>query len=253
MISSADISLLRLYVESGAVETCGDSPCDFFGADAAAKPSSAGVKSFVDGFRRESAVSIGEATRQAAALAAGCGTLSGLQAAVAGFPLCPLKKFSASTIVGVGVDSPKLLAVTGIPSAEEDRTGRALSGDAGALLVRILYAIGMSVDEDAFALPAMFYRPPGGREPTGEELSTVLPFLSRYVGILKPAAILAFGPLPIRALLGDDAPVTSLRGRWREYAGVPVMPTFALPFLLSNREAKKKTWEDVQAVKERIG
>jgi DNA polymerase len=47
----------------------------------------------------------------------------------------------------------------------------------------------------------------------------------------------------------------SLRGRWHQFAGIPVMPTFHPSYLLRNQSLaeKRKVWEDMLLVLERLG
>jgi DNA polymerase len=46
----------------------------------------------------------------------------------------------------------------------------------------------------------------------------------------------------------------SLRGRWHQFAGIPVMPTFHPSYLLRNQSLseKRKVWEDMLLVLERL-
>ena len=37
-------------------------------------------------------------------------------------------------------------------------------------------------------------------------------------------------------------------GRWLDYNGIPVMPTYHPAYLLRNKPAKKDAWADLQAV-----
>jgi DNA polymerase len=239
-------NLLRLHIESGADESYEAEPRDYLSM---ARPT---TRTFPSGLEAEETVSIGEATEKAREAALAANNIEELGAAAARFDLCQLKKFSTSSATGRGAQKPALLCISEIPNAIEDRTGEFPSGDTGELLLKILAAIGRSLETDAFAMPLVPWRPAGGRAPTGEEISVCAPFAERAIEILKPRAILAFGSAPAAFLLGSDEPLTQLRGNWGEYKGIPIMPTFPLSMLLSNREAKKKTWDDVQAVEGKL-
>ena len=39
-----------------------------------------------------------------------------------------------------------------------------------------------------------------------------------------------------------------MRGKWRDFAGIPLMPTFHPAYLLRNPNEKRKVWEDMQQV-----
>jgi DNA polymerase len=45
-----------------------------------------------------------------------------------------------------------------------------------------------------------------------------------------------------------------VRGTWREYRGIPLMPTFHPSYLLRNQALgeKRKVWEDMLQVMERL-
>jgi DNA polymerase len=240
---------LKLYTESGVDEAYGDTPCDYFAV--AVRQATASHK-FESEFKAGDAVSVEEASAKAVEAASKLGRMDELKAALKAFDLCPLKKFSSSTVVGRGVENPALLCIFDVPNADEDRSGELAVGEAGELFLKILGAIGRTLDTDTFAMPLVPWRPAGGRAPTKEELACAVPFAVRAIEILKPKAILAMGPSSSSFLLASSEPLTSLRGNWGSHKGIPVMPTFAPPYLLANREAKKKTWEDVQAVEEKL-
>ena len=44
-----------------------------------------------------------------------------------------------------------------------------------------------------------------------------------------------------------------MRGEWREYEGIPVMPTFHPAYLLRSPQEKGKVWDDLQLVMKRLG
>ncbi len=46
----------------------------------------------------------------------------------------------------------------------------------------------------------------------------------------------------------SSVPITRLRGGWRTYEGVPLMPTFHPAYLLRNPADKKLVWEDLKQV-----
>ena len=62
---------------------------------------------------------------------------------------------------------------------------------------------------------------------------------------VAPRCILALGRTGAATLLGDDAPLGGLRGRVHGHAGVPVVVTFSLAFLLRHPAEKAKAWADL--------
>ena len=66
---------------------------------------------------------------------------------------------------------------------------------------------------------------------------------------ISPRVICALGAFAAKTLLGkEDIPITTLRGRFHDYEGIKVMPTFHPAYLLRNPAAKKLVWEDVQMI-----
>ena len=69
--------------------------------------------------------------------------------------------------------------------------------------------------------------------------------LQAAIATVAPRCILAFGRAAAAALFGDDAPLGGLRGRVHAHAGVAVVVTFSLVFLLRQPAEKAKAWADL--------
>jgi len=54
-------------------------------------------------------------------------------------------------------------------------------------------------------------------------------------------------------LLREQTPISRLRGQWREYEGIPLMPTFHPAYLLRSPGEKGKVWEDLKQVMGKLG
>jgi DNA polymerase len=94
----------------------------------------------------------------------------------------------------------------------------------------------------------------GNRKPRADEMATCLPWLSEQIHLVRPRAIVVLGATAIQGLLDDHRPIGTLRGKWLEYRGIPVMPTYHPNYLLRNQSIseKRKVWEDMLAVMERL-
>lgn len=165
-----------------------------------------------------------------------------------------------SVVFGVGNPDAALMFVGEAPGAEEDVQGEPFVGRAGQLLTKIIQTMGLS-REQVYIANILKCRPDtpgqsfGNRPPTPEEMDTCLPYLEEQIDIIQPQVLVALGGTAVRGLLGDEVKITSARGRWHEFRGIPLMPTFHPSFLLRpDNEAKKRlTWEDMLLVKERLG
>ena len=96
-------------------------------------------------------------------------------------------------------------------------------------------------------------RPPGNRNPEPDEIAACSPFLRRQIATIRPKVIVALGKFAAQMLAGVETPITRLRGRWHEFEGTKLMPTFHPSYLLRNPAAKREVWEDIQAVMREVG
>jgi DNA polymerase len=74
------------------------------------------------------------------------------------------------------------------------------------------------------------------------------PFLKKQLEIIKPRVICALGSFASQTLLKSEVRISRLRGQFRDYNGIPLMPTYHPSFLLRNPHAKRDVWEDIQSV-----
>ena len=139
-----------------------------------------------------------------------------------------------------------LVIVTDVPGGEDDATGHILSGAAGELLDKMLSAIGMG-REVVSIVPLVFWRTPGGRTPTRDELDLARPFVNRVLELLKPDLILTLGTLSA----AEIAEVSLPRGHGMAVtlvSGVTVMPIYHPNYLILKPAAKRDAWNALQEV-----
>lgn len=91
-------------------------------------------------------------------------------------------------------------------------------------------------------------RPPGNRDPQPDELERCTPFLAAQIRAIAPRIIVALGRPAANTLLGIDAPISSLRGKFHDRNGVKVMPTFHPAYLLREPAKKREAWDDLKLV-----
>ncbi len=179
--------------------------------------------------------------------------LAHLAREVAGCTRCPLSQSRTQTVFGEGAATPRLFVVGEAPGADEDRTGRPFVGRAGALLTRMLGAIGLA-REDVFIGNVLKCRPPGNRSPRPDEVAACRPYLQEQLALLDAPLVLAVGSHAARLLLHTERGITSLRGRFQTSPdGWRVMPTYHPAYLLRNPAAKREAWADLQKVAGALG
>jgi len=160
---------------------------------------------------------------------------------------CPLHRTRRNLVFGEGNPSADLVFIGEAPGEEEDRQGRPFVGRAGQLLTRIIEAMGLE-RQDVYICNILKCRPPQNRNPKQEEMETCEPFLIKQIEAIRPKVICALGTFAARRILQTDVPITVLRGKFHEFRGVRVMPTYHPAYLLRNPDAKKQVWEDVQFI-----
>jgi uracil-DNA glycosylase len=165
---------------------------------------------------------------------------------------CKLHKGRHNIVFGVGDPKARLMFVGEAPGEDEDLKGEPFVGKAGQLLTKMIEAMGLR-REDVYICNTVKCRPPNNRNPEPDELAACEPFLKGQLASVKPEVIVTLGKFAAQALLREQTPITRLRGQWREYEGVPVMPTFHPAYLLRSPQEKVKVWEDLQSVMRKLG
>lgn len=175
------------------------------------------------------------------------GTLDEVRVALGDCKRCKLCQGRKKIVFGSGNPRAKLVFVGEGPGADEDIQGLPFVGKAGQLLTKMIEAMGLSRD-DVYICNVVKCRPPGNRNPEPDEIAACEPFLQGQLAALQPQAIVALGKFAAQTLLRDTTPITRLRGTWREYQGIKLMPTYHPAYLLRNPEEKRAAWTDLQQV-----
>jgi DNA polymerase len=180
-------------------------------------------------------------------------TLEDLRADIGDCQRCKLASGRTHLVFGVGNPKARIVFVGEGPGADEDRIGEPFVGRAGQLLTEIITK-GMRVRrEDVYICNVIKCRPPGNRNPEPDEVESCEPFLVRQLAIIGPEVIVALGKFAAQTLLRSKTPITQLRGRWFDYHGIMLMPTFHPAYLLRNPGDKRLVWEDIQKVMRVLG
>ena len=176
--------------------------------------------------------------------------------AIAAFDGCALKRTATTTCVFDGNPQARVMLIGEAPGKEEDRAGKPFVGPAGQLLDKMLGAIGL-YRSHVYITNTLYWRPPGNRTPTPEEIATCLPFLERQVELIAPAMLVYVGGSAAKAMLERNEGITRLRGRWFSFEregreAIPATAIFHPAFLLRQPARKKETWRDLLAIRARL-
>ena len=103
-------------------------------------------------------------------------------------------------------------------------------GESGELLKKILKAMNLSLNS-VFICNA-------------DDIKSV----EAKISVVSPKVIITLGTKAGQSLLKLQHPLEQFRGKFHEYKGIKVMPTFHPSFLLKKPEYKRQVWEDMKLV-----
>ncbi|MDH5656576.1 MAG: uracil-DNA glycosylase [Spirochaetia bacterium] len=171
---------------------------------------------------------------------------------------CNLARTRNQTVFGEGSASARILFIGEGPGRTEDETGRPFVGRAVELLTRIIEnGIGVSRSDVFIAnivkcRPTVDYKMVKDRPPDKEELACCSPYLRKQIEIIQPEAIITLGGPSAKFILNTDLGITKIRGKFGDYNGIPVMPTYHPSYILRNGGdkslLKKDVWSDIKQV-----
>jgi DNA polymerase len=165
---------------------------------------------------------------------------------------CQLAGARKNIVFGDGNPHAKLVFVGEGPGFEEDKQGLPFVGPAGQLLTRIIEAIKLGRSQ-VYICNVIKCRPPGNRNPNPDEIDSCFPFLERQIDAIQPDFIVALGTFAAQTLLGTTTPISRLRGRFHDYNGLKLLPTYHPAYLLRNPDKKRDVWEDMKMLMKEYG
>jgi DNA polymerase len=165
---------------------------------------------------------------------------------------CKLAKSRKQVVYGVGNPNADLMFIGEAPGHDEDVKGEPFVGRAGQLLTDIIKAMKLTRD-DVYIANVIKCRPPENRNPEPDELEACRPYIRRQVEIIQPKVIVTLGKFALQSLTEKAYGISAVRGKWLEYNGVRVMPTYHPAYLLRTPSAKKDVWADMKLVMAELG
>lgn len=165
---------------------------------------------------------------------------------------CALAGLRTRAVPGEGNPEARLMFVGEAPGGDEDLQGRPFVGRAGKLLDRIIAAMGFDRRE-VFIANILKCRPPNNRDPLPDEVRACSPYLLRQVEIIRPEVLVTLGKPATNFFSGREAAMTAVHGRFFDFNGIQVMPTYHPAFLLRNERFKRDVWQDMKQVMAFLG
>ncbi|MBF0608680.1 MAG: uracil-DNA glycosylase [Candidatus Magnetobacterium sp. LHC-1] len=165
---------------------------------------------------------------------------------------CKLHTGRKNIVFGEGSPTARLLFVGEGPGADEDEQGRPFVGRAGKLLTSLIEKMGFT-RQSVYIANIVKCRPPGNRDPEEDEVRACIGFVEKQITAIAPEVIMTLGSVSTRTLLKTDKRISDMRGRFHNYNGIKVMPTFHPSYLLRNSSQKWVTWNDALMVLAALG
>ncbi|WP_120497727.1 uracil-DNA glycosylase [Kiloniella sp. EL199] len=193
---------------------------------------------------------------EAQKLANSADNLPDLATALDSFDGCSLKKTAINTVFDQTPSTADIMIIMGAPRADEDREGKTVAGSNRKLMINMLKSIGLNI-EDVYLSTCVFWRPPGDKKPTANDLACCKPFIDRQIELVAPKALVLMGESTLRGFIDPDASLLRQRGKWIEYSKptgdtIPAIATFAPHMLLNTPRQKALAWQDLREIKSRL-
>jgi len=184
-------------------------------------------------------------------LAKSAASLDELRALLENFEGCGLKKTASRLCLSRGSQTARLMLIGEAPGKDEDIQGEPFVGRAGQLLDRMLAAINLT-EADVYITNLVFWRPPGNRTPSPEEMQVCQPFVERQIELLNPKILVFLGNAAAQQLTGATERIMKLRGKWLDYSGIRAMAIYHPAYLLRTPIAKRLAWRDLLAIRDAL-
>lgn len=253
--SRTDIS--DWYDAMGIDEIIGDAPADWFAASIVEEQPQQRVPAPAPRERPAARPRqpVDDAAADATAAAAGADTLDALHAALAAFDGCGLKSTAKNLCFYRGSAEARIMFIGEAPGRDEDLQGRPFVGRAGRLLDKMLQAVSLGEDE-VHITNVVYWRPPGNRTPSVQEVQACTPFLQRQIALVDPEILVFLGGAAAKQMLSTTEGIMRLRGKWRDlHAGEKerrALATLHPAYLLRNPVGKRLAWRDFLALRDAL-
>ncbi|MCE3233712.1 MAG: uracil-DNA glycosylase, family 4 [Rickettsiaceae bacterium] len=187
-----------------------------------------------------------------------CNSLDELRKIVTGFQGISITKTATNTVFADGNPNSNIMMIGEAPGAEEDAQGIPFCGASGKMLDQMFSYVGLVRAKNFYISNTLFWRPPGNRRPTPEELAICLPFVEKHIALVNPKLIILVGGTAVTALLDDKNGITKMRGKFFDYSNryvaepIKVTAVFHPSYLLRSPGQKKLAWQDALMIQQYI-
>ncbi|VAW64720.1 hypothetical protein MNBD_GAMMA09-1023 [hydrothermal vent metagenome] len=174
-------------------------------------------------------------------------SLSELSVRIEKCGLCELHTVREQVVMGEGHVDAALMIITDAP------LGHVLyTAENKTMLQSMLQAIGFDLTT-VYLSSLVKCQTPQQRTPFTSEMICCDDHLSAQVKLIRPEVIMVLGELASQQLLVSQKPLADLRLRQHKYLGVPVYASFHPHDLPGNPATKRKVWQDLLQIKNKLG
>ncbi|MGB0573813.1 MAG: uracil-DNA glycosylase [Hyphomicrobiales bacterium] len=169
-------------------------------------------------------------------------------------PLSGLKKYSNHSWILEGNSNPDFLVINDFTnSVEQNSKKNILYSDERELLEKMLSAIDINLNENSI-INIFFWRTPGDRNPTKDEIEDCMPAVKKLIKILAPKYIITLGDLALMSIMERNCNLMDSRGKKLncKYSSIPIFALFHPRLLIKQPSLKRLAWEDLKFIKENI-
>ena len=182
-----------------------------------------------------------------------------LEQAVLGCTACSLHRHREQALPGRGDADAEVLVLLPHPSVEDDRAGSLCGGEQGALLEKMLAAIGLSFGQ-VYITSLLKCAVPARHTIMPVEIDQCRAHLDAQISTIRPGHILVLGELTARCLFQQDRTLDDFRrdingGRdvvMGVYKDIRLLASYSPQELLERPACKRKAWQDLQLLQARL-
>ncbi len=181
-------------------------------------------------------------------------TLDDLKKVIQDFDAGEISDHARQAVFARGNPEADIMVIGEIPTRDEDIQGKPFVGKSGQFIDKVFGSIGLDQDT-LYMTHVVNWCPPGGRNPSPDEIAKCLPFIQKHIELIKPKIIVLVGGISFSALTGRTGMMKN-RGQWTSIsiAGteIPALPIYDPDILMRQPDLKKDSWMDMLSLREEI-
>lgn len=239
-------SLAGWWELAGVDAAVGDSPVDWIALDAKADVVEKPVASMPVGNEAPPVISSKPALEWPL-------DIETLKAMIVSGAALPGNGFSTGFVSSAGPEKCEVMVISDLPDQDELPRKILGTGTSGALLDRMLAAIGIDL-ADCYWTALATTIPPTSEVPE-KAFNELAEFARHQIALVRPKSVVLLGSSACRALLAEELMTTrqSLQNINHEGSNLPVLTTFHPRTLVARPAMKAQAWKDLQMFAQRAG